>query len=282
MYSVNNLINVLHGISYDLVSFDFLFALFAGYAIVATVLGGMLLIAVATSIIIYLLRKRNLNSYRKLETEEDKCDTKEKTIQLDQVNDLGTSAFKQYVRETAIDTETYAESFASDVFGNETYQRDRRRRLSSLSSSNVQGRSPIKLYLSLVLNSDRKYLAGKVTKIEGMSSVEGVGHNQVKIHVSLLPVRRYILKTRYHDITSTASFDEYFKTKFKALPDIKSVVRFRLYCRRLKYGMPSRDRCLGECYVKLKDIAKASGGHTLSREILPRATGQLVSQSSCP
>ena len=46
-------------------------SLLVGYAIVAIVLGGLLLLAVLSSIIIYYLHKRNLNSYRQLQTDED-------------------------------------------------------------------------------------------------------------------------------------------------------------------------------------------------------------------
>ena len=262
-------------------------SLLVGYAIVAIVLGGLLLLAVLSSIIIYYLHKRNLNSYRQLQTDEDNEEdnqvVKPKT-EIDKPKDIFIEEFDG--EAASFSTEAYAEHTESNADFNADYQSvslygDKGWRFSALSSDITPG--PATIHLSLVLNTEKKYLAGKVTKIAGIPLPERGERNQVKVHVSLLPTRRYILKTKYHDISGSSKFDEYFKTRFTTIPNKASgALRFRLYRRRIKYGISGKERCLGECFVGLDDVAKTHGGLTLVKEIVPKGIKRVNSGISLP
>ena len=248
--------------------------LLSGYAILATVLAGLLIVAIISTIVIYLLRQHVKNSYSQLRTEEDKTEKDQDVLQKSHISRFKEKNVSDTVHEVNFVKEGYAESCNSDFETASTDLGPSNWRFSSISSNILDGLSPVKLQLSLIINSEKNYLAGKITRIEGMPLPEDGGPNQVKIHIVLLPVKKYILKTKYHSISGSVKMDEYFKMKFKTLPNIElSSIRYRLYCRRARYGMSGREKCLGELFVQLADVAKTRGGVTLLKEIIPRGIG---------
>ena len=261
---------------------------FSGYAIFATVLGGILILAVITTIIIYLLRQKNRNFYRQLQADEDEDENDQQLKSKTEVDRLRSAFAEEFKNEAATSRDTFVVSNNSDVELNMDSRSlssygDLGQRLPSLASNTLGSGTLQKIHLSLVLNSEKKYIAGKITKIEGMLLPEDGGPNQLKVNISLLPERKYILKTKYHNITGSCKMDDYFKMKFKKMPDIgSSAIRCRVYCRRLRHGMSGREACLGECFVDFSEIAKHRGGLTLTREILPKGISRSTSAVSLP
>ncbi len=132
------------------------------------------------------------------------------------------------------------------------------------------------LQVSLIYNLQKKYIAGKITKIKGLRSIENGGPGQIKIHVTLLPADKYITKTQYHNV-STSRLDEYFKMKFKKFPKLNDTnIRYRVYGRRLKFGMSTKESCIGEMFIYLTDIAAATGGVTMWKTLLPKGHAKIV------
>ncbi|XP_066936288.1 uncharacterized protein [Clytia hemisphaerica] len=121
---------------------------------------------------------------------------------------------------------------------------------------------------SLIYSRDSKYVAGKIVTIDGLRFDKSTMKPmiEIKCHVVILPLKKYALKTNwYHIQKNRIKMDEYFKFKFKQLPqETKTMLRFRLYGRRATVG---RSHCLGECYVGLREIITSRGGLTLWRSI---------------
>lgn len=254
-----------------------------GYAVVATVFAALILVAIISTIVLYLLRVRVNSSYKRLQLDEDQSATKENdklqrtfSAAADSMDKMRNKPLleKRFV-ETELSKEGYTESCYSDVdskvddkslaaYGDASNR-------SSTASDILDDRPPVQIQLSLILNLERRYLAGKVTSIKEMPFPADGGPNQVKVHVVLLPARKYILKTKYIDIEGNAKADEYFKYKFKVTPDIElTTIRYRMYGRRFKFGILGRERCIGETFVALSDVAKARGGLTLWGRIAPK------------
>jgi len=258
------------------------------YAIFAIVLGGILVIAVIATIIVYLLREKNRNFYRQLQADEDEDESDQQFKPKTEVDRFRSSFAEENGKETMTSNETFVVSNTSDVELNLDRQSlssygDLGQRLPSLASNTLDSGKLQKIHLSLVLNSEKKYVAGKITKIEGMLLPEDGGPNQLKVNISLLPERKYILKTKYHNIRGSCKMDEYFKMKFKKMPEIaSSAIRCRVYCRRSRHGMSGREACLGECFVDFNEIAKHRGGLTLTREIVPKGISRSTSAVSLP
>ena len=128
-----------------------------------------------------------------------------------------------------------------------------------------------RIQISLIFNFEKKYIAGKITRINDVPSPLDGGPHQVKVHLVLLPVKKYVLRTKFHNINVNTKLDDYFKMKFKSPPDPNTTaLRYRIYGRRLKFGVPGREKCLGEVCIDLAEVAMSKGGITIWKNILPR------------
>lgn len=120
---------------------------------------------------------------------------------------------------------------------------------------------------SLIYSRDMKYVAGKIIQIDGLTFTDHDAPLQVKVHVVVLPIKKYAIKTHWYDIRNSRSrIDEYFKFKFKLPPaEHRVMFRFRVYGRKQSLGVFGRPRCVGECYISLTEIISARGGLTIWR-----------------
>lgn len=199
------------------------------------------------------------------------------------------------LRHKAIDTvssydDTIAESSVSDVdsenvsisaYGDQASIISNERKASWMGGQNVANLN-ISIQASLIYSRDMKYVAGKIIQMEGLSFNEGgKAPFQVKVHVVVLPIKKYALKTNWYDIKKAKSkIDEYFKFKFKQPPsEGKTMFRFRMYGRKMNFGVFGRERCFGECYVNLREIVTSRGGLTIWRPITRGAPEAIVEEA---
>ena len=155
-------------------------------------------------------------------------------------------------------------------------------RADTLKTDFLGGVDSSRVQLSLIFNEEKRYLAGKIIKIEGIPLPASNGPHQVKLHVVFLPSRKYIVKTRHYNVTATATtVNKYFKLKFRELPDPeKSAVRYRLYGRRVKLGISGQDKCIGEVCVELPEILSSRGGVTMWKTIVPKGMSRAIQYES--
>ena len=135
--------------------------------------------------------------------------------------------------------------------------------LSTVSNLNIH------IQTSLIYSKDMMYVAGKIIEVDGLTFVDKNAPVQVKVHVVVLPIKKYAIKTNWYDIQhSKVRINEYFKFKFKSPPsESKTMFRMRAYGRKINRGVFGRDRCLGECFINLNEIVIARGGLTVWRSL---------------
>lgn len=123
---------------------------------------------------------------------------------------------------------------------------------------------------SLIYSKDMRYVAGKVIQADGLKFESANHPTHVRVHVVVLPIKKYALKTNWYEIPTAGKvrIDEYFKFVFKLPPsELKTMFRLRLYGRKVKMGSLGRAMCIGECYITLLEIINARGGLTLWRTL---------------
>ena len=129
------------------------------------------------------------------------------------------------------------------------------RKLSSsrrLSYYTIQGEQCPQILLAVFVSRAKQYVAGNVFEIDAIPGVEIGGPKRVKVHVRILPSKRSVLETDWTDaISGKAFFMEAFK---KSLDENENkednYLRFRVYGNK---------KCVGECYVDLKEIWEEKG-----------------------
>lgn len=141
----------------------------------------------------------------------------------------------------------------------------------SWNGSQVLDHLDLNIQSSLIYSKDLRYVAGKITQVNGLRFGDATGESHpshVRVHVVILPVKKYALKTNWYSIPPNGriKIGEYFKFLFKLPPsESKTMLRVRLYGRKSRVGMLGRPRCMGEMYVTLQEVVNARGGLTLSR-----------------
>ena len=116
----------------------------------------------------------------------------------------------------------------------------------------------------------RGYLAGKILEMDKIPAYEEGGPRLVKIHVSLLPCKKYMLRTDWTTVLNgKATFYEYYKYTLNANnEENERELRVRAYGTRDSAG--SVVKCVGECIVNIDEVEKEKGGMnfwiSLSRE----------------
>ena len=137
--------------------------------------------------------------------------------------------------------------------------------------TNILSHGTARLQVSIIYNRDKKYVAGKISQLDGIPTRDEKGPDQVKVHLVLLPTKKYVLKTRFYYVNVKCKFDEYFKLKFRSEPDLEvTSLRFRVYGRRIKLGIAGREKCLGETKVRLIEVVQSPGGVTLWRKMVSK------------
>ena len=210
--------------------------------------------------------------------------SKRSNISWDSALDLDDDSAEKPHRVTLV-KEKYAEICSSDVdqmsdrdsltgYANSSGRQD------SLRSDIFAAPASPRLQVSLIYNMAKNYIAGKITRIDGVPSREAGGPDQIKVNMVLLPKGRYILKTGYFNVNVSAKLDEYFKMKFKILPPLETTaIRYRVYGRNVKFGMPGREKCLGETCIELTEVARSKGGVTMWKSILPKGLSRTAPYS---
>ena len=270
---------------------------FLGYAaLIVAFASAVILAIIAIAIFRYLrgkLKETNANNatYSKVNTEETFRDDKhEKTALTPFKSSLKSGVQRSVSWDSALDVadnesfnqtvtlvkEAYAETCVSDydlekeslsAYGDLPNWQQSSLRADILATQSTSAR----IQISLIYNFEKKYIAGKITRINDVPSPLDGGPHQVKVHLVLLPMKKYVLKTKFHNINVNAKLDDYFKMKFKSPPDPNTTaLRYRIYGRRLKFAVPGREKCLGEVCVDLAEVAMSKGGVTLWKNILPR------------
>ena len=126
---------------------------------------------------------------------------------------------------------------------------------------------------SILLYNDKiknvAYLAGKIQNVT--IAVASAPKGQYKVHVALLPIQKYVLKSKWYDTEKTvAIIEEYFKFTFKTTPDPKkTVLRMRVYSRHNRHSYKS-EVCVGECFITLKELIAEKKVSTFIRAINPK------------
>eukprot|EP00794_Sanderia_malayensis_P020386 gene20386-22396_t len=273
-----------------------------GYVILLIVLAALLLILLSAAILLRMLRRNDqprydeTTAYSKLPLDETDMIKAKKNTHMSRFrernksnksslswNDETSSANPGVLHNVTFVKEDNAEICASDF--DSASERGSQLALKRGSDFNTslnrkdpamvsQHTKTLRIQISVIYNEEKKYIAGKITKLENVPRKDG-GPNQIKVHLAYLPAKRYILRTRYLNLDASASLivDEYFKLKFKDIPDLdKTALRYRLYGRRSNFGIPAKETCLGEAFVYLTDFAQAKGGVTLWRDILPKGS----------
>lgn len=143
-------------------------------------------------------------------------------------------------------------------------------------SLNTVTKMNLHVQCSLIYSKEMKYVAGKIIQLDGINIAESNSSLQAKVHVVVLPAKKYALKTNWYDINRKAAkvqIGEYFKYQFrKKSLDFETIFRIRAYGRRNNIGTLGRNKCMGECYINLKEIINSRGGLTLWR-LLTRGIG---------
>jgi len=141
--------------------------------------------------------------------------------------------------------------------------------------------SNLHIQTSLIYSNQMRYVAGKIIQLDGLNSLNDTSPLQVKIHVVVLPIRKYALKTNWYDIQGKlVRINEYFKFKFKVRPT-ESITRFRLraYGRKKTIGSYiGRAKCMGECYINLSEVVNARGGLTVWRLLTQGSTENILEE----
>ncbi|XP_065064848.1 uncharacterized protein LOC135691037 [Rhopilema esculentum] len=291
---------------------------FPWYAIVIAGLAGTLVIAIVFIIVLRLIlsfvrkRAQHENAYSKLDTAEEVCGDPDDSMQDKDDNmpvrtqidifqeKIGKKQDRSYLdiaetrsirSEVAVVKHVYAEVSQSDydassdreslsAYGDLGWRKSDAglSRADTLKTDILGGVDSSRVQLSLILNEEKGYLAGKIIKIEGIPLPASNGPHQVKLHVVFLPSRKYIVKSRYYNVTTTTTtVNKYFKLKFRELPDPeKSAVRYRLYGRRVKLGISGPDKCIGEACVELPEILSSRGGVTMWKTIVPKGMSKAI------
>lgn len=122
---------------------------------------------------------------------------------------------------------------------------------------------------SLIYANEMKYVAGKIIQVEGLTFGKHAPPTHARIHVVVLPVKKYALKTNWYEISNDkVRIEEYFKYVFKLPPsDTRTMFRIRVYGRKMKVGTLGKASCMGECYINLMEIINSRGGLTVWRTL---------------
>ena len=135
--------------------------------------------------------------------------------------------------------------------------------------------------IALRYSHEKSYLSGYIEYVKGIVDSKSKKINSARFHIALLPGKKRI-KTAYRPLRelnvsiafgiSNVTFDELSG----------SVLRLRLYGRRLEYGVPvSKERCLGESYMQLNECLESfttAGEVRTIQAIMPKSQ-QFISHS---
>ena len=118
------------------------------------------------------------------------------------------------------------------------------------------------IHISMIHCKDRDDVIGKLHQARGLRPNENTqpGFVHARVHVTVLPMKKYALKTPWRKIRNngTVNFNEYFKYEFhKPIVQMKTAFRVRLYARK---GIVARKVCLGETCVPLVELKGDEGG----------------------
>lgn len=132
---------------------------------------------------------------------------------------------------------------------------------------------------SIIYEKEKKYVAGKVIQVTGLSFEEKYSPLHIRVHVVVFPVKKYAIKTNWYEIRKDGKIkmDEYFKFVFKQIPsDKRGRIRIRAYVQSTALGMLGKPECIGESYVNLIEILTAGGGKTIWRPLSRDVSSQTI------
>jgi len=200
-------------------------------------------------------------------------------ITIDEVNDAIGSARESSAEHCRSDVEDDAVSRTSissrgslSAYGDQTSMSGSMISLASNASwsSSATHNLNLNVQCSLIYSKDMRHIAGKIIQVDGLRFNGGKKPSHVRVHVVVLPIKKYALKTSWYEINSQGKVKiaEYFKFVFKLPPsELKTMLRVRLYGRKAKVGSLGRPSCMGECYITLLEIINSKGGITLWRSL---------------
>ena len=128
--------------------------------------------------------------------------------------------------------------------------------------------------VALRYSSEKSYLSGYIEYVKGIVDSVSKKINSARFHIALLPGKKRI-KTTYRPLREL-NVSIAFGIGNVTLNDLSnSVLRLRLYGRRLEYGVPvNRERCLGESFIRLDECLETftiAGEMRTIQAILPKS-----------
>ena len=72
-------------------------------------------------------------------------------------------------------------------------------------SLNTVTKMNLHVQCSLIYSKEMKYVAGKIIQLDGINIAESNSSLQAKVHVVVLPAKKYALKTNWYDINRKAA-----------------------------------------------------------------------------
>jgi len=258
------------------------------YFLVATavgiiiVLGSIILICVKCCCRKKKDKKGNYKPVEVAEEQEEENGNTNKTYVVRSDNDINKDSSFQVKRKNGNVTnvnETSAEVAFSDIdieiggtvsaYGDTASMMSVASKASWLTMDTVSNLN-LSVQASLIYAHEMKYVAGKIIQIDGLSFGKHSPPTHARVHVVVLPVKKYALKTNWYEIKDDGKvrIEEYFKYVFKLPPsDTRTMFRIRVYGRKMKVGSLGKASCMGECYVNLMEIINSRGGLTVWRTL---------------